>query len=47
LCKMLSADSIKTRADIHERLKIRPSRELIPERKRGQVVQRAVIVLEK
>jgi tRNA G10 N-methylase Trm11 len=47
LFRMLSADSIKTRADIHERLKIRPGRELIPERKRGQIVQRAVIVLEK
>ncbi|MFW9769777.1 MAG: TRM11 family SAM-dependent methyltransferase [Candidatus Thorarchaeota archaeon] len=47
LYRMLSSDSIKTPADINPRLKIRPGRELIPERKRGQAVQRAVIVLEK
>jgi tRNA G10 N-methylase Trm11 len=47
LYRMLPGDSIKSRKDIHPRLKIRPSRELIPERKRGQVVQRALIVLEK
>jgi DNA modification methylase len=45
--RMLSSDSINTPSDIDPRLKIRPSRELIPERKRGQLVQRAVIVLEK
>ena len=47
LYRMLSAESIKTRKDIDTRLKIRPERELIPERKRGQIVQRAIIVLEK
>ncbi|MHA2352950.1 MAG: TRM11 family SAM-dependent methyltransferase [Candidatus Thorarchaeota archaeon] len=47
LYRMLPSDSIKSRKNIDPRLKIRPSRELIPERKRGQVVQRALIVLEK
>lgn len=47
LYKMLRSDSIKTRGDIDPRLKIRPGRDLIPERKRGQIVQRALIVLEK
>lgn len=47
LYRMLPSDLIKTRKDIDSRLKIRPSRELIPERKRGQIVQRALIVLEK
>ena len=47
LYRMLPGDSIKSRRDVHPRLKIRPSRELIPERKRGQAVQRALIVLEK
>ncbi|MFX1482383.1 MAG: TRM11 family SAM-dependent methyltransferase [Promethearchaeota archaeon] len=47
LYRMLSADSIKTRKNLNPRLRIRPDRELIPERKRGQVVQRAIIVLEK
>ncbi len=47
LYRMLSSESIKTRSDIDPRLKIRPGRELIPERKKGQLVQRAIIVLEK
>ena len=47
LYRMLSDESIKTGKSIDTRLKIRPNRELIPERKRGQIVQRAVIVLEK
>lgn len=47
LYRMLPSDLIKTRKDIDSRLKIRPGRELIPERKRGQIVQRALIVLEK
>ncbi|MFW9787446.1 MAG: TRM11 family SAM-dependent methyltransferase [Candidatus Thorarchaeota archaeon] len=47
LYRLLPGESIMTHRDIDPRLKIRPSRELIPERKRGQVVQRAVIVLEK
>lgn len=47
LYRMLSSDSIKTPRDIDPSLKIRPGRELIPERKRGQSVQRAIIVLEK
>jgi SAM-dependent methyltransferase len=47
LYRMLSSDAIKTPRDIDPLLKIRPGRELIPERKRGQSVQRAIIVLEK
>ncbi|MHA2025826.1 MAG: TRM11 family SAM-dependent methyltransferase [Candidatus Thorarchaeota archaeon] len=47
LYRMLANESIKTPRDIDPRLKIRPGRELIPERKRGQSVQRAIIVLEK
>ncbi|MFW9963284.1 MAG: TRM11 family SAM-dependent methyltransferase [Candidatus Sifarchaeia archaeon] len=47
LYKMLPSNLIKTRKDIDSRLKIRPGRELIPERKRGQIVQRSLIVLEK
>ena len=47
LYRMLPGDSIKSRKDIHPSLKIRPSRELIPERKKGQAVQRSLIVLEK
>ena len=47
LYRMLPSDSIKTRGDIDPRLKIRPGRELVPERKRGQIVQRSLIVLEK
>ncbi|MHA2221688.1 MAG: DNA methyltransferase [Candidatus Thorarchaeota archaeon] len=47
LYRMLSSDSIKTPRDIDPRLKIRPGRELIPERKRGQSVQRSIIVFEK
>ena len=47
LYRMLSSDSIKNRMNADPQLKIRPNRELIPERKRGQVVQRALIVLEK
>lgn len=47
LYRMLPGESIKVGKDIHPRLRIRPSRELIPERKRGQAVQRSIIVLEK
>jgi tRNA G10 N-methylase Trm11 len=47
LYRMLPGDSILSKKDIHPRLRIRPGRELIPERKRGQVLQRSVIVLEK
>ncbi len=47
LYRMLASNSIKSRKEIDPRLKIRPERELIPERKRGQLVQRAIIVLEK
>ncbi|MFW9792829.1 MAG: TRM11 family SAM-dependent methyltransferase [Candidatus Thorarchaeota archaeon] len=47
LYRMLSSETIKNQSDIDPRLKIRPGRELIPERKRGQSVQRAIIVLEK
>ena len=47
LYRMLPSEVIKTPWDIDPRLKIRPGRELIPERKRGQLVQRALIVFEK
>ena len=47
LYRMLSSESIKTPRDIDPRLRIRPERELIPERKRGQSVQRSIIVFEK
>ena len=47
LYRMLANESINTPRDIDPRLKIRPGRELIPERKRGQTVHRAIIVLEK
>ena len=47
LYRMLTSDSIDSPKDIDTRLRIRPGRELIPERKRGQSVQRAIIVLEK
>ncbi|MFX1561520.1 MAG: hypothetical protein ACFFBL_13095, partial [Promethearchaeota archaeon] len=47
LYRMLPSDSIKSRRGVDPRLKIRPGRELIPERKQGQIVQRALIVLEK
>ena len=47
LYRMLSSDSIRSKSDSNPRLKIRPGRELIPERKRGQAVQRSIIVLEK
>jgi tRNA G10 N-methylase Trm11 len=47
LYRMLPADAIRSKSDKNPRLKIRPGRELIPERKRGQAVQRALIVLEK
>ncbi|MFW9870344.1 MAG: DNA methyltransferase [Candidatus Thorarchaeota archaeon] len=47
LYRLLPSDTIRTPRDIDKQLRIRPDRELIPERKRGQIVQRAVIVLEK
>ena len=47
LYRMLPSDVLKSKSDNNPRLKIRPSRELIPERKRGQAVQRSLIVLEK
>ena len=47
LYRMLPAEVINSKSDKNPRLRIRPSRELIPERKRGQIVQRALIVLEK
>ena len=45
--RMLPADMIRSKSDTNPRLKITPEREQLPERKRGQVVQRSVIVLEK
>jgi SAM-dependent methyltransferase len=47
LYRMLSSDSIKSISKSDPLVRIRPDRELIPERKRGQIVQRALIVLEK
>ncbi|MFW9844639.1 MAG: TRM11 family SAM-dependent methyltransferase [Candidatus Thorarchaeota archaeon] len=45
--KMLPADMINSLSDSEERLYITPNREVLPERKMGQIVQRQIIVLEK
>ena len=45
--RMLPADMIKSLSDSDERLYITPNREVLPERKMGQIVQRQLIVLEK
>jgi hypothetical protein len=44
---MLPADMIKSLSNSDERLYITPNREVLPERKMGQIVQRQLIVLEK
>ncbi len=45
--RMLPADMIKSLSNSDERLYITPNREVLPERKLGQIVQRQLIVLEK
>ncbi|MGY5870696.1 MAG: methyltransferase domain-containing protein [Candidatus Thorarchaeota archaeon] len=45
--RMLPADMIKSISDGDERLHITPDRQVLPERKMGQIVQRQLIVLEK
>ncbi|TFG34983.1 methyltransferase domain-containing protein [Candidatus Thorarchaeota archaeon] len=45
--RMLPSDMIRSMSSTDERLRISPEREQLPERKRGQVVQRAVVALEK
>ena len=45
--RMLPNDMIKSLSDSDKRLRITPDREVLPERKMGQVVQRQIIVLEK
>ena len=44
---MLPADMIDSLSNSDERLYITPNREVLPERKMGQIVQRQLIVLEK
>ncbi|MDH4215033.1 MAG: DNA methyltransferase [Candidatus Thorarchaeota archaeon] len=45
--KLLPAGIIKSRSEGDKRFRINPGRDILPERKRGQVVQRALIALEK
>jgi tRNA G10 N-methylase Trm11 len=45
--KLLPAGIIRSRSESDKRLKLNPGRDLLPERKRGQIVQRAVLALEK
>jgi tRNA (guanine10-N2)-dimethyltransferase len=45
--KMLPRDMIKSLSNTEERMYITPDREVLPERKMGQIVQRQLIVLEK
>ncbi len=45
--RLLPADMIKSRSDTDPRLKLTPERDVLPERKRGQIVQRAIVALEK
>ncbi len=45
--RMLPADMIKSISDSDERLQISPNRQVLPERKIGQIVQRQLIALEK
>jgi len=45
--RMLPADMIKSLSDSDERLRISPNREVLPERKMGQIVQRQLIAFEK
>jgi tRNA G10 N-methylase Trm11 len=45
--RLLPAGIIQSRSEGDKRLRINPGRDLLPERKRGQIVQRALIALEK
>jgi len=45
--RMLPKDMIRSLSDNDKRLRIAPEREVLPERKMGQIVQRQIIVLEK
>ena len=45
--KMLPKDMIKSLSNSEERTYITPERDVLPERKMGQIVQRQIIVLEK
>jgi len=45
--RMLPQDMIKSLSDSDRRLRITPEREVLPERKMGQIIQRQIIVLEK
>jgi tRNA G10 N-methylase Trm11 len=45
--RLLPAGIIHSRSEGDKRLRINPGRDLLPERKRGQIVQRAVVALEK
>lgn len=45
--KLIPSEMIRKNQAIDDRLTIRPERQQIPERKRGQRVQRSIIVLEK
>lgn len=45
--KMLPKDMIQSLSNSEERMYITPEREVLPERKMGQIVQRQIIVLEK
>jgi hypothetical protein len=45
--RLLPAGIIQSRSAGDKRLKLNPGRDLLPERKRGQIVQRAVLALEK
>ena len=45
--RQLPKDMIKSLSNSEERMYITPDREVLPERKMGQIVQRQIIVLEK
>ena len=45
--RILPADMIKSLSNDDERMYITPEREMLPERKMGQIIQRQLIVLEK
>jgi tRNA G10 N-methylase Trm11 len=45
--RLLPAGIIQSRSEGDKRLRLNPGRDLLPERKRGQIVQRAVLALEK
>ncbi|MHA1959940.1 MAG: TRM11 family SAM-dependent methyltransferase [Candidatus Thorarchaeota archaeon] len=45
--KMLPEEQVSGSATTHRRTAIRPGRKALPERKRGQIVQRSVVMLER